>query len=182
MGRLFDWVFRTIVFYFKAAIFLGVLLLLSIFGTIRAAIYGGSIMPDDVWFLAKIVFLLLLPLALAIALKSWAALPLGAVASILLACSFSWGTYTHASGFREAKLYSVENGKLVVPEENRELLLRGCGHEGLRDSCRTIIYCQEPAWDASGRSGCEELLMKKTSPALLDLALQERRDFEYDQR
>jgi hypothetical protein len=32
------------------------------------------------------------------------------------------------------------------------------------------------------RAGCEELLMKKSSPALLDIALIERNGYEYGQR
>jgi hypothetical protein len=45
-----------------------------------------------------------------------------------------------------------------------------------------IVYCQSYDALAYERAGCEGLLTKKTSPALLDLALQERRDFEYDRR
>ncbi|MBZ5525696.1 MAG: hypothetical protein LAP21_26030, partial [Acidobacteriia bacterium] len=47
---------------------------------------------------------------------------------------------------------------------------------------RTIEDIAEDDAAAYERMGCEELLTKKTSPALLDLALQERRDFEYDRR
>lgn len=181
LGRFIDHVFDTIAFYFRATIFLSVFLLLTIYGTIHAAIYGGQIMPDDAWFFAKIIFLILLPFMLSIAIKRWSALPLGVVASVVLACLFSWGDYTHAPQFREAKLYSVENGKLIVPEENRDLFLRDCGsisHEGMKGTCRVIVYCQDYDAAAYERMGCGELLAKRTSPALLDLALQERRGFE----
>lgn len=148
------------------------------------------------WFVYKILVLLLAPAVLAFAVagsekRSWSVFTFvffaGCIASVLLACSplFSWGTYTHAPSFREAKLYSVVDGKLFVPEENRDLLMRDCGfigHEGLRDSCQIIVYCQSYDAAAYERMGCEELLTKKTSPALLDLALQERRSYEHDQR
>lgn len=95
----------------------------------------------------------------------------------------SWGSYTHAPSFRETKLYSVVDGKLAIPEENRELFLRDCGfisHDGMKETCRAIVYCQDYDALAYERMGCEGLLTKKTSPALLDLALQERRSYEYD--
>ncbi len=116
-----------------------------------------------------------------------AALFLGYAASLLLACSplFSWGNYTHAPGFREVKPYSVEDGKLVVPEDKREELLRDCGyitHPGLQDSCKIVIYCQSYDEAAYGRMGCGKLLSNKTSAALLDMALMEREGFEYGQR
>jgi hypothetical protein len=185
MGRLFSWIINTIVFYLKASIFLAVLLLLLLFGTVHAAICGGPIMPDDMWWLCKVLLLILLPVGLSIALRGKAPLLIGFAASALLACSFSWGTYTHAPQFWESKSYSVENGKLVIPEGNRELLMRDCGsisHEGMKDTCKTIVFCQDYDALAYERMGCEELLTKKTSPALLDLALQERRGFEQDQR
>jgi len=97
----------------------------------------------------------------------------------------SWGTYTHAPIFWEAKPYSIQDGKLFVPEENRGELMRDCGfigHEGMKDSCQVIVYCQSYDAVAYERMGCEELLRKSTSPALLDLALQERRDYEHSQR
>jgi len=196
MGKLFSWVINTVVFYLKTAIFLAVLLLLLIYGTIHAAIYGGPIASDDMWFLYKILFLLLAPVVVAFIIagsekRSWGTFAVvffvGCIASLLLACSpvFSWGNYTHAPSFREAKLYSVVDGKLFVPEENRDLLMRDCGHignAGLKDSCEIIIYCQSYDAAAYERMGCEELLRKSTSPALLDLAMQERRSYEYDQR
>ncbi len=196
MGRLFSWIINTIVFYLKASIFLAVLLLLFVFGVIHAAIYGGPIASDDMWFLYKVLFLLLAPVVLAFIVagsekRSWGTFTVvffaGCIASILLACSplFSWGTYAHAPSFREAKLYSVENGKLTIPDENRELFLRDCGfiqHPGMKDSCQVIVYCQSYDALAYERMGCDELLRKSTSPALLDLALQERRDYEHSQR
>jgi len=196
MGQFFGWIVRTAVFYAKFTIFLCALLLLFIYGVVHAAIYGGQIMSDDAWFLSKILFLLLAPVVLAFIVagsekRSWATFTVmffaGCAASVLLACSpaFSWGDYTHAPSFREAKLYSVVDGKLVVPEENRELFLRDCGsisHEGLKDTCQIIVYCQSYDAAAYERMGCEELLRKSTSPALLDLALQERRDYEHSQR
>lgn len=194
MGRFLNWVVRTIAFYLKAAIFVGVLLLLFIYGTIHAAIYGGPIANDDMWFIYKILFLLLAPGVVAFAvtrkrgtLAFMAALALGYAASLLLACSplFSWGTYIHAPVFWEAKLYSVVDGKLAIPEENRELFLRDCGfieHPGMKDSCQVIVYCQSYDAAAYQRMGCEALLRKNTSPALLDLALQERRSYEQGQR
>jgi hypothetical protein len=197
MGRLFSWIINTIVFYLKASIFLAVLLLLFIYGTAHAAIYGGPIASDDAWFLYKVLFFLLAPGVLAFAVagsekRSWGTFTVvffaGCIASLLLACSplFSWGTYTHAPSFREApRPYSIEAGKLAIPEENRELLMRDCGfigHEGMKDSCQVIVYCQSYGAAAYERMGCEELLRKSTSPALLDLALQERRDYEHSQR
>jgi energy-coupling factor transporter transmembrane protein EcfT len=142
--RFVNWIIQTITFYLKAALFLGVLALLFIYGTIHAAVYGGRIMPDDAWFFAKIIFLIVLPFVLLAAFKRQAAFFLGIIASLLLGCSplFSWGNYDHAPQFREAKLYSIENGKLVVPEENRELFMRDCGfisHQGMKDTCRVII-------------------------------------------
>ncbi|MGH9633336.1 MAG: hypothetical protein ACRD72_00735 [Candidatus Angelobacter sp.] len=193
--RFVTWVIETITFYLKAALFLGVLALLFIYGTVHALIFGGPIMTDDAWFLYKILLFLLAPIALAFIIAGrrdmgpfLAALFGGWAISILLACSplVSWGNYTHAPSFREAaKLYSIENGKLAIPEKNRLELLRDCGsisHEGMQDTCKTIVYCQE--YDALGyeRMGCEELLTKKTSPAILDLAVQEWRSYEYDQR
>lgn len=194
--RFVNWIIETIAFYLKAAVFLGVLALLLIYGTIHAAIYGGPIASDDAWFVYKVLFFLLAPGVLAFIAagskkRSWGAFSIvflaGCIASILFACSplVSWGSYTHAPSFREAKLYTVENGKLAIPDENRELFMRDCGnisHEGLKYTCKTIVYCQDYDAAAYERMGCEELLTKKTSPALLDLALQERRDFEYGQR
>lgn len=181
LGHFLDWAAETVAFFVKTLVFLGVLMVLLGGGAIHAAIYGGPVMPDDMWFLAKIVFLLFLPLALAITFKKWSAFALGAAASVLLAFMLPWGAYAHAPQFWESKPYSVENGKLVIPEGNRELLMRDCGHighPGMKDSCRVIVYCQSYDAAAYGRMGCEELLTKKTSPALLDLALQERRGFE----
>lgn len=37
------------------------ILLLLIYGTIHAAIWGGPVMPDDMWWLSKILLLILLP-------------------------------------------------------------------------------------------------------------------------
>ena len=193
---LFGWIYRTAVFYAKFTVFLGALLLLFVFEVIHAAIYGGPIASDDMWFVYKILFLLLAPAVLAFAVagsekRSWSVFTFvffaGCVSSLLLACSpvFSWGNYVHAPSFRSATLYLIENGKLVIPEENRDLLMRDCGfigHEGLKDSCKVIVYCQSYDAAAYERMGCDGLLRKSTSPALLDLALQERRSFEYDQR
>ncbi len=188
MNRFFNWIYQTVVFYFKFFIFICVFLLLAIFATVHAAIFGGPVMSDDMWFVAKIIFLLFLPLAvwlLVSSVKGACGLPIGLILTLMCALGMSWGTYVHAPQFREAVLYSVEDGRLVVPEDNRELFLRDCGfieHEGMKETCRVLIYCQDPEWDADGRVGCDGLLRKATSPALLDLALQERRDYEYDKR
>jgi hypothetical protein len=195
MGQFFGWIYRTVVFYAKLTVFLCALLLIGIYGTVHALIFGGPVMGDDLWFMYKILLLLLGPIALAFIVAGkrdmgpfLAALFGGWAISILLACSplVSWGNYTHAPSFREAaKLYSIENGKLVIPEKNRLELLRDCGsisHEGMQDTCKTIVYCQE--YDALGyeRMGCEALLRKNTSAATLDFAVQEWRDYEYDKR
>jgi hypothetical protein len=191
---LFGWIIRTAVFYAKFTIFLGALLLILVCGTIHAAIYGGPVMSDDMWFIYKILLLLLAPVVVAFIVagsekRSWgvftAVFFAGCAASALLACTMSWGTYTHAPSFREAKLYSVVDGKLVIPEENRGLLERNCGHitnEGLKGTCKVLVYCQDYDAAAYERMGCDGLLRKSTSPALLDLAMQERRGYEYDNR
>jgi hypothetical protein len=91
----------------------------------------------------------------------------------LHACPFLHRDKALFSGRREAR----------DAEENRELFLRDCGfisHDGMKETCRAIVYCQDYDALAYERMGCEGLLTKKTSPALLDLALQERRSYEYD--
>jgi hypothetical protein len=96
MGRLFSWITNTIVFYLKASLFIAALLLLFVYGTIHAAIYGGPIASDDAWFLYKILFLLLAPVVLAFIVagsekRSWGVFTVvffaGCIASVLLACS-----------------------------------------------------------------------------------------------
>jgi hypothetical protein len=185
MMRLLNWIVGVVTFWLKFFIFLGVFILLTIYGVIHAAIFGGPIMPDDAWFFAKILFLILLPVVLAIACKSRAPFFVSFVFCVILAANSSWGTYAHAPQFRPATFYTVEGGKLVIPEDKRDELLRDCGHitnEGLKDSCQTVVYCQ--SWDALAyeRGNCGELLAKKSSPALLDIALIERDAYEYGQR
>jgi hypothetical protein len=161
--------YRDDYFYLKAALFLGVLALLFAYGTIHAAIYGGPIMPDDAWWFAKILFLILLPFALLVAFKRQAAFFLGIVASVLLGCSplFKLGHLCPCAAVPPGYVYSVVDGKIFVPEDKRDELERDCGsvsHEGMKDSCRAIVYCQ--SWDALAyeRMGCEELAQEKHEP------------------
>ena len=86
MGRFFGWIYRAVVFYLKFFVFLGVFALLVVYGVIHAALFGGPIMPDDAWFLAKVLFLILLPVVLSLSLKGKAPLFIGLAASLLLAC------------------------------------------------------------------------------------------------
>jgi hypothetical protein len=187
MRRITDWLFKAIAFYFKLFVFLVVLLLLFLFGAVHAALFGGPVMPDDAWFIFKIVLLLVLPLALSIVTRRWAFLAAGFAISILLAAIgfVSLSNYAHAPSFWTPKPYEVVGGKLFVPEDKRDELLRDCGlfeSRKLRDSCELVIYCQEYDSAAYERMGCEELLTRKTSAALLDMTLDERKRFEDEQR
>jgi hypothetical protein len=193
---LIDWIVETVIFYFKAAIFLCALTVLVAYGVIHAAICGGPTMPDDIWWGLKIVLLLALPILAATVIaravgKSGGSgagafaivLVAGFAASAMLVKSqtVTFSNYDHAPVFWEVKPYSIEGGKLVVPGENLETLLRDCGlfqTDKLKDMCQEIVYCGSD----TTRAGCGEILAKKTSARIVDLALRERKWHEEDGR